>query len=348
MGEPLHPEAERELFADDIASLCRQAWRLLEQVPAPLRADVVLAFRQPGKLLSWEEAGQARERSERESGDLLAGRWALLTLLVARSLRPEIDEGYAGGVALAVESLVCAIDIFDDLSDGDQTLLIRQLGMGRALNVAAALLMLSQEAILMANSGAGEATAPTGALLAALQQATLCCLAGQQRDLLAESLPLAGYPYEDCLALAAAKAGSLMSLACRLGAISAGAPAELTERFATLGELLGIAGQLDNDCHDLYDLLLGLPSPATGGAQKSDLARGKKTLPLVLAGAAGVLPPVEASSHAEPAALPVPLQEALTAAWSISLLYRERARACLESIAAVQPLLPALRRLLGL
>jgi len=52
--------------------------------------------------------------------------------------------------------------------------------------------------------------------------------------------------------------------------------------------MLGIAHQLDNDAHDLYDLLHHDSTQATdagtSSAQfKSDLSRGKKTLPVVLA-----------------------------------------------------------------
>ncbi len=47
-----------------------------------------------------------------------------------------------------------------------------------------------------------------------------------------------------------------------------------------MGEYLGIAHQLDNDAHDLYDLLY--PKPEHTAVGKSDLFRGKKTLPVVL------------------------------------------------------------------
>ena len=54
-----------------------------------------------------------------------------------------------------------------------------------------------------------------------------------------------------------------------------------------MGELLGIAQQLDNDCHDLYHLLQdyisATESESTMKSGKTDLVLKKKTLPIVLA-----------------------------------------------------------------
>ena len=75
-----------------------------------------------------------------------------------------------------------------------------------------------------------------------------------------------------------------------MGAQCAGASDELCAKYAEFGELLGIAAQLDNDCNDLYYLLYSqgwaLSSEEivrTSNMMKSDLVRGKKTLPIVLA-----------------------------------------------------------------
>ncbi|WP_376793811.1 polyprenyl synthetase family protein [Thermogemmatispora sp.] len=348
MSEDRRAEAEtgEEAFTEGLAFLCGWLERLLAAVPAPLREDVALALRQEGKLLAWREAVLARSAGEREPW---AGRWPLLTFSIARALDPAGSADYAAGAALAVECLVCAIDIFDDLADDDQTLLLQAVGAARAINVAAALQALAQQAILMVEAEARPPAAGPLILLAELQAASLSCLAGQQSDLLAEALPLSAYRREECLALAAAKAGSLMRLACRLGALVAGASPSLCELFARLGELLGVAGQLDNDCHDLHAALARPPALAR---PKSDLRRGKKTLPLVLAASSGGCSPDELLALQQGApvssALSACLAEAITAAWSICLLYRERARLCLQAIEACWPLPPALHRLLGL
>ena len=147
--------------------------------------------------------------------------------------------------------------------------------------------------------------------------------------------------------MAAAKAGSLMSLACRLGALCAGADETLCEQFAEMGKLLGIAHQLDNDSHDLYYLLQGsLSSTVTSG--KSDLERGKKTLPVVLAAQReNTLQQQALSADEEKQEYLKALHEGITITWGICLLYRERARDRLQEIEAQQPVDPLLRLLLG-
>ena len=81
---------------------------------------------------------------------------------------------------------------------------------------------------------------------------------------------------------------------------------------------------------------------------KTDLLRGKKTLPVVLA----------AKREATLQGTPLPadeekkeylraLNEGIIATWGICLLYRERARDRLQEIEAYRPIAPALRLLLG-
>ena len=146
-----------------------------------------------------------------------------------------------------------------------------------------------------------------------------------------------------------------MRLACLMGALVADADETLCTQFSEMGELLGIAHQLDNDSHDLYYLLHGQTSAgdATGaetvmGSAKSDLVRGKKTLPVVLAthrecilqeNAAGA----EEGSEEYKAAL----QEGIITTWGMSLLYRDRAYDCFQKIEAQKPVAPPLRILLG-
>ncbi len=144
-----------------------------------------------------------------------------------------------------------------------------------------------------------------------------------------------------------------MSLACQLGALCAGASEEPCNQFAEAGKLLGIAHQLDNDCHDLYDLLQAYtfaPEPALiSKSSKTDLVRNKKTLPVVLAAGRDAIfqqdarvvdQEIEGNLKA--------LKEGITATWGICLLYRERARECLQEMAARRPIALLLGALLGL
>jgi len=315
-----------------------------------LRTDVARALEAEGKLLSLQ-----RERDSVVQSSQIVGSWPLLTLLVAQTIAPEIDLVYASSVAVAIEYFICALDLLDDVEDDDQTPIVQTLGIARTLNVSTTLLMLAQQTLLSLSQYhvPGERIL---LLLDTLQAGALAAATGQHRDILAEQRPTQDFTEDDCIEIARGKAGSLMRLAFLLGAICAGADERTREQFSTLGELLGIAHQLDNDAHDLYYLLQDEPSNETlAGTDtiipgvKTDLVRGKKTLPVVLA------------AHREDAlqrnALPADeqkqvhqrvLQDGIIATWGIFLLYRERARDSLQEIETHLPISPLLRLLLGL
>src|SRR6266705_2084527 len=297
-------------FAAHQHVLRERLYYFLATLHSTLYADVEQALEGEGKLLS--PSPTDLNHSDSQSPALLSGVWPLLTLLVAQSISPGIDPLLAGSVALAVECYVCAIDLLDDVMDEDQT--------------------------------------------KTLQESALVVAAGQHRDLLAEQRPLQEFTREECIEIAAAKAGSIMRLACRLGALCAGADDALCEQFSELGELLGIAHQLDNDSHDLYYLLQGNTSSlapteteTSTGHVKSDLARGKKTLPIVLGAqvfnVALKRPSLQADQEKEEYLRS--LHEGIITTWGICLLYRERARDRLQEIEARKPIVPTLRLLLG-
>src|SRR2546421_9228456 len=335
------------LFAAQQEVLRERLIFLLATQHPVLRADVVRALEEEGKLLAKPRADAVAVRP--------AGSWALLTMLVAQHIDPDIDLFCVSSVAIAVECFVCALDLLDDVEDEDQTPSIRVLGVARALNVATALMMLAQQAI----SSLSQQAVPPGrilSLLDTLQASALNAAAGQHRDLLAEQRSALELTLEECIEIAASKAGALMRLACQLGALCAEADDVMCEHFSELGELLGIAHQLDNDSHDLYYLLQGNPSSlapieteTNTGNVKSDLARGKKTLPVVLAaqiyGAALQKSPLQADQEKEEYLRS--LREGIVTSWGICLLYRERARDRLQEIEAQRPIAPLLRVLLG-
>lgn len=329
-----------------------------------LRPDVAYALEAEGKLLSRPRI--QINPSSSQPPPLPAGVWPLLTLLVAQSISPIVDPICASSVAIAMECTACAIDLLDDILDEDQTPTMQALGMARVTNVSTALLLVAQQAIL---SLSARDVAPSHILrlLDTLQEGIMAVTAGQHLDLLAEQRPVQDFTREECINIAAAKAGSLLRLACRLGAQCAGANDALCEQFSELGELVGIAAQLDNDCHDLYYLLQGRAFAVTTAeaetvsiSGKTDLVRGKKTLPIVLAAAAR-----SKARGASEESLDTPLQkrseisdkeneeyldsfhEGILTSWGICLLYRERARDRLQEIEAQCPVTPALRLVLG-
>jgi len=340
---PLNP------FAAHQQLLRERLHHLLATLHPVLYTDVVRALEGEGKLLS-----HPRVNAGSPAPTLPAGVWPLLTLLVAQSISPDIDPICASSVAAAVECFVCALDLLDDVMDGDQTTTLQALGVARTLNVSIVLLTLAQQAILSLSQ---QNAAPTLILrlLEALQESALVATTGQHRDILAEQKPAQDFTREECVEIAAAKAGSITRLACRLGALCAGADDIRCEEFSELGELLGIAHQLDNDSHDLYYLLYGdtsaVASIEAGTATrnvKTDLARGKKTLPIVLAAKQdATLQQASLSADEEKERYLHALHEGITATWGICLLYRERARESLQMIEAQKPAVSLLRLLLG-
>lgn len=334
---PVVLEEERRLLSERLLNY-------LAQVHSVLREDIVVALAAEGKIL-------------RQPAETLDGRWALLPFCLARELCADVDVGHACAMGLAMECVICATDLLDDVMDEDETSLIQQLGTARALNVALALTSLVQR-ILLSLAEQGFPAAQLTRVLDAVQRSLLLASGGQQRDLLAERRAACELTREECIEIAAAKAGALLSLACQLGALCAEGEERQIKACAEMGRLLGIAAQLDNDAHDLFHLLLPLGQFAR--SQKSDLARGKKTLPVVLAahslraarGLSGreidsILREVAALEGEEKEIAVSALREGILATWGVALLYRERARDRLRVILQDRPASPALLRILG-
>jgi geranylgeranyl pyrophosphate synthase len=315
-----------------------------------LRADVTIALEGTGKLLSLPQSKQFAAHSK-----LPAGHWPLLTMLVAEHCDHDIDPTYASTIAVAIECFICALDLLDDVEDGDQTATLQTLGEARTLNVSTTLLVLAQR-IILSMSEQHVSLERILRLLDTLQEAALTATAGQHRDLLGEQQSALEITQEDCIEIARGKAGALIRLTCRLGALCAGAHDALCELLSELGELLGIAQQLDNDAHDLYYLLQDHPSQTVSTpteniprSVKTDLVRGKKTLPVVIAAQRNQSLQNAAVSADEMSEEQIQaLHEGIIATWGVSLLYHERARERFQAIEAQHPIAPALRMLLNL
>jgi geranylgeranyl pyrophosphate synthase len=347
-------------FAAQQASLRERLSSFLTTLHPALRSDIERALSAPGKLLS-----QPDTTAVELSPALPAGTWPLLTLLIAQHVTPNIDMVKAGNVALAVECFVCGLDLLDDVEDEDQTSIVQELGIPRALNASTALLGLSQRLILSLRQQR-VAPARVALLLQAFADCLIAAVTGQHRDLLAEQRRASDVTRDEYIEIAAGKAGAIMRLACLAGAICAGASRKVSAQFAELGMELGIAHQLDNDAHDLYDLLHrdSTHAPETGTSAtyfKSDLARGKKTLPIILTAASLAKQPGKAvlSDNLDAALKNLAglsdreneeyrrvLDEGIVATWGTSLLYRERAHERLRKMDARKPIAAALRLLL--
>jgi geranylgeranyl pyrophosphate synthase len=317
--------------------LQKELKRLLEFVAPNLREGMIVALSAQGKLLSSSSEGT------------LSGAWSLMTLAWADYLQPDADLSNAVCAALAVECLLCAFDLLDDIEDGDVTPTLQLLGVAQAANVATGLLFLAQRS-LCADGAAMQGT--QWRLWNTFIECNLLACGGQHWDLVAEQLPVEDFGQEDALLLAEAKSGPLMRLACLFGALSVDVSTDVCDLVADIGQALGVAHQLDNDAHDLAGALQNGSVRAHASAQmslpvKSDLRRNKKTLPIVIAAQQKTLQ--TGLAPADMKTQDVLLEEAIRATWGACLVYRNHVRVSLARLIAIvdRPLSPVLEHLIG-
>ena len=333
------------LFAAHQQLLRERLHLLLATLHPVLQVDVERALKERGKLLFESPISMDDAISGRP-----AGSWSLLTYLLALYFSPRLNPAIASSLALATECFVCALDLLDDVEDEDHTPVIKELGVPRVLNTSTALLALAQQAFFSLLPPGGD-LALVLRLLDAMRETLLIATSGQHRDLLAEQRDAGDLTREECIEIAAAKAGAIMRFACLLGALGAHASEAECAEWAEIGNLLGIAHQLDNDSHDLYYLIESIDVPSGIAAEKNvktDIVRGKKTLPVVLT--ARVSLPFQDSGEMSDDELQErlsALREGIMTTWVMSLLYRERATDQLRAISSRKPFAPELRLLLG-
>ena len=190
-----------------------------------------------------------------------------LALAAARAVGGEPVE--AVPEAVAVELVHDFSLLHDDVMDGDLTRRHRPtawslFGVAEAILAGDMLLALACD-LLAARPGRG-----------ALAGAVLDLCAGQCDDLAFEQRSDVGV--QECMEMAAGKTAALLACACRLGALAGGADEDRAELLAGFGRHLGLAFQLVDD-------LLGIwgDTEATGKPAGADLARRKKSLPVVAA-----------------------------------------------------------------
>ncbi len=182
----------------------------------------------------------------------------------------------AAGVpgAVAVELVHNFSLLHDDVMDRDLERRHRPTGWvafgdGQAILAGNAMLTLAFD-VLLADPVHGPDS------LAHLTRAVQGLISGQSDDLALEQSPsvdLAG-----CLAMEAGKTAALISCAASIGAVGAGAPAEVIDALSQYGFELGLAFQIVDD-------ILGISGdPAiTGKSSSSDVRAGKRSAPVVAA-----------------------------------------------------------------
>lgn len=190
----------------------------------------------------------AIEQHMKES-DLLFGRLAYLhyDLFSTQGNHPTY-------IAAAIELIVLAGDLLDDVVDQD-----RFEDTAIPLHIAIGFLLLGQQAI-------ANVPIPSNKKLKALSYVTSCLLQsvhGQQLDVACDVQTEAEY-----IKMVEKKSGSLVAMACVIGALLAGK--EDIATLETYARYIGIAAQIDNDLDALYNW-----------DKKADIQAKKKSLPIL-------------------------------------------------------------------
>jgi geranylgeranyl pyrophosphate synthase len=192
-------------------------------------------------------------------------KWPAFVLDIAMILGGEREA--AIGAAAAVEFAIAAADIIDDLVDDDWGK--ESEAWERALNASWTLTWLAQRCALdLAGSlGAASAVAISGCIADRCAAATV----GEDLDLLLEQSPETSE--EQSLEMTRRKAGTLVAMACEVGALVAGEDAAMRAAIGEFGRHVGVVAQILNDIAGVAD----------DDALSGDLRLGKKTLPIAYA-----------------------------------------------------------------
>jgi geranylgeranyl diphosphate synthase type I len=199
-----------------------------------------------------------------------------LCLLACEALGGDIESALP--VAISVEMVHNFSLIHDDIEDGDimrhhRPAMWHAYGRGPAIAAGTALWTLAYQTLGTARAKG----LPIERVLAARKMLNDACtemVEGQDRDISFEwrtDVTLAEY-----LEMIGGKTAALLSASLSLGALCAGADPLEQERFANFGRELGISFQIRDDILGIWG-----EGSATGKPVGADIARRKKTLPVV-------------------------------------------------------------------
>jgi len=240
----------------------------LRDIFAPLRSPVyaLCAYH-----LGWTD----------ESGRALSGQAGkmLRPVLCLAACRGYGDPALAVHTGAALELLHAFSLAHDDIEDGDRERRHRPTlwalhGVPLALNAGDALYALAvatlHDAVACLPPEAGQPA------LSIFSSTCLRLVEGQHLDIEFETRAEVGA--DEYVEMVSGKTGALFGASLALGALCAGAPVDAVEGLRAAGVELGLAFQARDDVLAFW----GDPSQ-TGKAAGNDLARGKKSLPVVLA-----------------------------------------------------------------
>jgi geranylgeranyl pyrophosphate synthase len=208
----------------------------------------------------------AEARARLDAGDVASAQFGYLRLplLVYAAVRG--DSRPALPLAVVALLLRAGVDLLDDVMDGDLPDAWRARPPAEPVLAAATLLCALP---LQALCALDAPPATVVALQRTLARSGLVMSAGQQRDVLLTGSRCVSV--EAVERAVAGKSGEAVALLARLAAQLAGAASGRVERFAAMGQALGMAGQIRSDCADLF-----------GPSASKDLAQGARTLPIAL------------------------------------------------------------------
>lgn len=246
-GKTMMIEAAPDLVELSLAAVADRVQKLLDDAPITpaYRSALSQALLAPGNILS----------------DAPKARWARLVWVccaAAGDKRPEVVT-----VAAAVELFMTALDLLDDVEDGEANPLQAALGQGPMLNVSTGLLFLTNASLLGLAHGAEAARI--------LTEASLVACSGQHADL--QTYTDRSLQLDESLMVTEQKSAALVSAICHLGAFCGGADESGRWLYARFGSCLGMVVQLTDDIADIHP----------HAQDKTDIALGRPTLPLTYA-----------------------------------------------------------------
>jgi geranylgeranyl pyrophosphate synthase len=189
--------------------------------------------------------------------------WPLLPLVVCEAISGHYEQALPAAAALQL--LMAAGDVFDDIEDADSSeSLSARYGPAIAINVANTLITMGEAAITRLKARGVEDCIIVRVMDVVNSYCTTAC-AGQHLDLsLASKMDVSEDIY---VRVTGMKSASQVECACHIGALLATDNKYLIGTFAMFGHNLGMAAQITND-------ILGI----THG---SDILKHKMTLPVI-------------------------------------------------------------------
>lgn len=225
---------------------------------------------QMGVFQAREWLDQALGTPGKLSGEPVHGfTWALLPLMACQACAGDPRRAYP--VAIALDCLIAAVDVLDDIEDDDAPdALHRRCGLATATNVATALLFLSQAALGELIIG-GVPPATVTAISQVLANAGVRATIGQQDDLTPNHDHM--LDVDRYLTMIGRKSAGFVEAACHCGALLGQVSEGDIEAYCQAGYQMGLALQIGND----------IVGASTARTERNDLRLGKPTLPLIYA-----------------------------------------------------------------